>query len=420
MRLARLVGIAALLGGAFTWGFLARHHRTFPHDQVFGLHRLLGGGNPRARHAFSARVETKSPAFSAIRALPYVDATFDPEHDRTGVIDADGELSQPGLNLFTSHRDGRALLLDERGEIMHEWGRPRGETWSYSSLRPNGDLLVIIADERLLRLDRDSKVLWDLPLRAHHGLDVHDGRVYLLTRQPVIVPDVHPRWRTLVDFVTILGADGAVQEKISILHLLKASPHAYLIPSISHVPIDERLPTEPAPLDVLHTNHVEVFDGRLADRSPLFAAGNLLLSCRNISTILIVDGVTHEILWLWGPTNLALQHHPQLLDSGNILVFDNGRSRSRIVELDPDGGTIVWTYQSDDFFTPSRGSVQRLTAGNTLITESNAGYVFEVTPDHQVVWTFANPDVDDAGMRGTIYRMTRFDRSALPFLDGSH
>jgi hypothetical protein len=43
---------------------------------------------------------------------------------------------------------------------------------------------------------------------------------------------------------------------------------------------------------------------------------------------------------------------------------------------------IVWQYQGDDdtpFFSPTRGSAQRLPNGNTLITVSDSAHVFEVT-----------------------------------------
>ena len=50
------------------------------------------------------------------------------------------------------------------------------------------------------------------------------------------------------------------------------------------------------------------------------------------------------------------------------------------------------------------------------MTESNRGYVHEVTPDGRTVWKFANPDVNEQGMRMAIWRMTRFGRDELPFL----
>ena len=35
--------------------------------------------------------------------------------------------------------------------------------------------------------------------------------------------------------------------------------------------------------------------------------------------------------------------------------------------------------------------MQRLPNGNTLITEGSDGRVFEVTPDHKIVWEFVSP-----------------------------
>ena len=66
-----------------------------------------------------------------------------------------------------------------------------------------------------------------------------------------------------------------------------------------------------------------------------------------------------------------------------------------------------------DFFSPWRGSVQRLPNGNTLICSSERGQVFEVTPDGRVVWEFWNPDLravsgDDGRFeRRRIYRFQR-------------
>jgi outer membrane protein assembly factor BamB len=124
------------------------------------------------------------------------------------------------------------------------------------------------------------------------------------------------------------------------------------------------------------------------------------------------------VLWVWGPTNLHRQHHPTLLADGTIIVFDNGRHRSQIVELDPLNLEVVWRYAPEKgFLSRYRGSVQRLANGNTLITESDRGYAFEITPEQEIVWRFANPDVNTENMRIAIWRMTRYPRTELGFLD---
>ena len=89
-----------------------------------------------------------------------------------------------------------------------------------------------------------------------------------------------------------------------------------------------------------------------------------------------------------------------------------------MIELDPVRRELVWTYANEtDFFSSWGGSVQRLPNGNTLITETDSGYATEVRPDGEVVWRFANPNVDNDGQRGNIWRMTRFLPSDLSFLN---
>jgi hypothetical protein len=125
----------------------------------------------------------------------------------------------------------------------------------------------------------------------------------------------------------------------------------------------------------------------------------------------------------WGPGILEYPHHPSVLESGNILVFDNGgreRSYSRILELDPGANRIVWQYVGkprESFFAPVMGASQRLPNGNTLITESTSGRVFEVTRDGETTWQFLNFEVskrgEGKGKRATIYRMMRYSPDYL-------
>jgi hypothetical protein len=104
---------------------------------------------------------------------------------------------------------------------------------------------------------------------------------------------------------------------------------------------------------------------------------------------------------------------PTLLDNGRLLIFDNGtqRSYSRVIELDPVTLEVTWEYRADppeSFHSKWRGSSQRLPNGNTLICETDAGHVFEVTPQGERVWEFWNPELR-GDRRKRIYRFMRVD-----------
>jgi len=130
--------------------------------------------------------------------------------------------------------------------------------------------------------------------------------------------------------------------------------------------------------------------------------------------VVIIDWATSRLLWAWGRGEILGPHDATMLPDGHILLFDNGLGRewSRVIELDPVERKIVWEYRASDpesFYTPSRGSNQRLANGNTLITESDSGRAFEVTRDGRIVWEFINPDVTEAREPGVIVRMRRLE-----------
>jgi len=353
-----------------------------------------------------------------LQELGYVDGTFDPRAELRGVEFHDRQRTFPGVNLYSSRLRTSARLIDNDGGELHTWSYPGDDGWEHIELLPNGDLLVVLNQQSILKLDKDSRLLWRYEADTHHDLAVHpSGDIYAMTDTSALRPEIHPDVPVIEDFIEILTSKGELKDRFSILDAMRSSVYAFLLVSPRHLPSD-RQEGERLRVDMLHTNHIQVFDGSLGHRSPLFADGNVLISMRTINTIAILDPRTREVLWAWGPTNLHKQHHPTLLENGNILVFDNGQRRSQIVELNPLTFDIVWRYSpKTGFLSKFRGSVQRLPNGNTLITESDRGYVFEVSPDHDMVWRYANPDVQKNKMRVAIWRMTRFSRDELSFLD---
>jgi hypothetical protein len=141
-------------------------------------------------------------------------------------------------------------------------------------------------------------------------------------------------------------------------------------------------------------------------------------------------------VWQFGPDQLSGQHTPVELDDGRVLVFDNGNFRqgsstpfSRVVELDPATRRVVWEYADPvrpAFFSAFMGGAQRLANGNTHVTESATGRLFEVTRAGEVVWEYVIPWFDyypdaEARMTGpgrtnSVFQTWRYQRAQLPWL----
>lgn len=325
-----------------------------------------------------------------------------------------------GWNFYHSNETDTAYLIDMEGRILHRWRVP-GEKWFHCELLADGGLVVMEEDVSISRITASSEVVWRRDLMVHHDLARSpDGRLLVLAHELRVLPALHPTREVLDDLVVTLDLDGEELDRFSLLELLLDSPYADLLPDEEK--INRRLtpPGRPFPLDLMHTNHIQLLDAFLAAASPLFDEGQILLTMRNIDFLAALSPDHSRVVWGWTEPRLHNIHHGNLLPNGRILLFHNGRKASEILELDPSSGTVPWRYGAgNSFFSTFQGSNQRLANGNTLITESNRGRVREVTRDGEIVWQFANPDVV-RGKRRFIWRMTRIPAGSVPIPeDGS-
>jgi hypothetical protein len=371
--------------------------------------------------------------------LSYVDWT--PAGDtinKAGVVTYDRRRAYPGFNLYCSKHSFSALLLDMQGRPVHRWAKKTGRTdfWHHVEMCKNGGLLVMVKDKMLMCLDRQSTVRWICRLRFHHDISLSDsGDIYAIARKDSFVVRHGLPFPLLQDCLVILSPDGKVRREIAVYPLVKAEMgdenflriYRWLQEPTSLQECRSRKRKKgyylrmDTPVDLLHTNTLDVVGCEIPG---VCRKGDLLISVRELDLIGIVDIQSEKLVWQWGPGILEKQHHPQVLANGHILVFDNGfngREYSRVLELDPVSRDIVWEYRApppQKFFSQRGGSCQRLPNGNTLITESDRGRVFEVNPDGTIVWEFYNPHLKKRKKkRATIYRMVRiFDRDHLCWL----
>ncbi len=407
----RLLPLSALLLAVFAAALYLRHRAIAPEpaphlsDLPAGRWRLVA-----PRKAANGSAEDLARTLS----LPYLSGSKSAPPG-SGVTVWDRRRAFPGVNLYTSGHAPEVMLMDMAGRTLHRWRLPfersfpgkaaTAETAFFrrAELAPDGTLLAIYQGGGLVALDRESRLLWKVDAGTYNDFfRSPDGTIYLLTKEAKILPEVSRDRLSLEDSIAIVGSDGQVRERISLLRALLDSPFATLFAP------------HPEAGDVLHANTIEILDGRLAERSPLFARGNALVSFREIDTIGIVDLKTRRFAWAQrGPW--AGQHQPTLLDSGKILLFDNQPRRrlSYALEIDPLGGAIGWKYPNAGQFLSSEqaGSVERLANGNTLITESDRGRAFEITPEGETVWEFVSPH--RAGPKGA-FVATLFEMVRLP------
>jgi len=335
-----------------------------------------------------------------LEAIGYL-AGSAPARESRGVTRHDASPAFRGLNFYTSGHAPVAVLTDMAGTVLHTWRKAFREVWpNYpvkdshfgipywrrACLFENGDVLAIFEGLGIIKVDKDSRLVWANPCHAHHDIEVIDnGDIYVLGREAHVVDFVDMKRPILEDYVVVLDAEGNEKKRVSVLQALEYSRFRGLRPA--------------APGgngDIFHTNTLEVLNGAAAQRNPVFRAGNVLLSLLMLDAIAVLDMEQERIVWAKRGT-FRRQHDPQILANGNLLLFDNRGlpMRSRILEFDPADMSLVWSYagtEAEPFYSHACGVCQRLPNGNTLITETDNGRAFEVTQDGEVVWEFHNPE----------------------------
>ncbi len=346
----------------------------------------------------------------ALSALGYVDWDDNADVSLSGVTLHDRERSWPGYDIYTNDQD-EAYLISTSGERLHTWRVPGATHLELFELYEDGSIAGESEKEGLARVDWDSKPIWRAQVHIHHDVRrLPSGSFLVIAKEQ---PRPYKGRIVQFDQIVEISAEGKQRKLWSTFEHLEELRRIHP-PS----PLD-RAPKKGTPdklwLDYYHMNCVEPLPPtELGENDERFRAGNLLICLPRVNLIAILDRDSFDVVWSWGPKHLEFAHTPTLLENGNILVFDNGQRRgdSRVLELDPRTKEIVWSYTDPEkggFYSEWRGSNQRLPNGNTLICESERGYVFEVTPDGEKVWEFWNPDLVD-GSRRRIYRYARLER----------
>ena len=332
-------------------------------------------------------------------------------HAGDGVIVSNPEQMQPGVT-FVSGLFGDVLgfrLYAADGALLYEWPinffnvAPDEMKHKFhalihgSHLYENGDVVANLDGRGVVRFDVCGNILWRSSDKSHHSVFIDDaGAIWT----PTLAGKQHDPVYTPLPFMfdSVAEFDPATGRKLSEFNLYEVLVKSDMF-GLAQRHADQFA-------DVFHLNDVEVLSSEMAAAFPMFKAGDILLSSRNLHQLWVVDGQDHTLKWSFGGPMLG-QHDPDFQPNGKISVLDNrvsvlasgengflgNRGGSRILEIDPatrNWTTIYRTDEKNNFYTQYRGKHQLLENGNILIAETDAGRAFEVAPDGSVVWSFVN------------------------------
>ncbi len=376
---------------------------------------------------------------SELRSIGYLSGYTKPT-DSSGVVVSNKEMICPGLTLFCSGHATVALLMDLEGNTVHEWEITFDEVWPESldfevnkehkeffrrtHVYANGDLLVLFEYIGIVKLDRHSNVLWSVAGEHHHDIKVlDDGTIVTLRKLKKSSEEIKAVMgenaiyeSATYDVVAFISPEGSEIDRIDLLEALCFSEYAPILNQAQDT------------WDLFHANSVSIIKRPIVAQKTLFREGDIIVSMRKISTIVVVDLASKTVKWALSGKWLG-QHQAEYLANGNFLVLDNmGGSaeycdfdRSQVIEIDPMTQEIVWRFNGTPdkpIFTHWLGYNQRLPNGNTLISESTNGRLQEVTSDGEIIWEYVSPyrAGENGELIATLMGAQRISLGALPFL----
>lgn len=290
---------------------------------------------------------------------------------------------------------------------------------------PNGNILIIvweyISDVEAVEIGRDPNYIYDNELWPDSIIEVDPDT-------DEIVWEWHMTDHLIQDFDSLKVNYGIVADHPELIDLNYGDGNA----DITHVnSIDYNEDFDQIILSVHGFDEFWVIDHSTTTLEAASHEGGIY-------------GMGGDLLYRWGnPAAYRAgdqddqvfyrQHDAQWIEAGlpgagNILVYNNGSGRpdgaySTVDEIAPDingdgsyplvtgsafgPATKEWTYIADnptDFYSQRISGAQRLPNGNTLICEGRSGYLFEVTYDGDIVWSYQNTD----GTR--VYRAYRYPK----------
>lgn len=408
--------LAAILFVGFAGGLATGYFKVYPFE-LFQAPLKAADAIISSRKGF----DDIRDRFSGAKPHQVFDINTPPVRDnKSGLGRYESELVQPGYTIYVAipNRTIFLKLIDMQGNEVHEWQLPLEDMAEIAAesgvrlrindllvtdvnLEANGDLLMTVTvmpatpwGRGLLKLDKDSNVIWFLPEHIHHQFDVGPNKeIYALGHyidkapRPGLEKVETP---FLDDTVMLISPEGKVLRSLSLLNAFRDSEYSAAL-----------IHADPKSFngDLLHANSVHYVTEEAAANLSFAEAGQLLFSFRNMSLVALLDLDSEKIVWArrgqW-----HLQHDAEFLPNGQLLLFDNrgdldNGGHSRVIEVDPYTGGITWQFpgsSGEPLYSSIKSSQQRLANGNTLIIETNNGRLLEVTSAGEVVWEFFVPE----------------------------
>ncbi len=361
---------------------------------------------------YSSRVDKGfKKIYSYIQRQPWL---YGPEEARnrfaySGFIRRDPEFVDDGYVLLSRYsrdegHDIVELVRLKDYKTVHQWILPVRDVLERCGVRPNeypyaqhplllkdGTLVFHIGPAGpLVKIDRDSKIMWVLNGRFHHSIELaSDGNIFVCgVNEPALL---RLPFRMMDDGYAVVTQEGKVMARFSAGKILMDNGYAGLFFGTGGIGADR-----------LHINEAQPVDRDAGEAR----RGDVALSLRDVSTVMLFRPSTGKVVWLkTGPW--IHQHDIDPLNDGGYSIFGNDGFRhspresnwnsstgnSDIYLYDPVSGEVRSPFtsilQKIRLFTPEEGFCRILPNGDAFVEETCSSRIVRVASD-KVRWEYVN------------------------------
>lgn len=250
--------------------------------------------------------------------------------------------------------------------------------------------LIFQGHSPLVKVDRCGQPVWINDSDVfHHALE-RDGRGHYWTgalQEPVTLAGVNPK-AFADDSIAELDGDGQLLSLVSVAGLLMENGYRHFVFGGAEYTDDP-----------IHLNDVQPVPGD----GPFWKAGDLFLSLRSNSLLLLYRPSTGKVIWLkQGPW--MRQHDVDIFDDHRISVFSNNSgafwrsertfepSEVMIHDLASGETTSPWKTKlaEIDLRSATEGLQTVLPDGRLFVEEQNLGRIVMLDADGTLLWDYVN------------------------------
>jgi hypothetical protein len=278
-------------------------------------------------------------------------------------------------------------------------------------IQPDGSVVFVFEYMGLVKLDRCGELEWKVAAPVHHSVERAESGGYWVPGRNYVLEEATARFPPFSvpyfeDTVLRISENGEILEENSLIGLFYRTGMEAWLTAMPGSELEQRMDGE-----ILHLNKVAELETGMAADFPMFAAGDLLLSVRELNMILVTDPGLQRVKW-WRVGPWIRQHDPEFKAGGLISVFNNNAYQSAfgpdnyfkkshptiprvsdIIEIDPATDEYRRVYggvEGQELLTVIRGKHELTSRDGLLITEFEAGRVVETDSSGRTVWEYIN------------------------------